>query len=178
MQLACSIPNERIVEIKKYLQEEAEQSRASHRDRLIVDEIIRRQAYITGEQHRGTKRKADGRSQATQTRKPRTKYTERIVPAEARQRDLGIGEDMLVDAFASMLNLPDTPNAARVQSGFKARIWDPVVEIFHSASQSRENESLPEAIRSTQPSDIGAMSKDGDLLEQRIDSALTQVVES
>jgi hypothetical protein len=178
MQLACSIPNERTDEIRKYLQEEAERGRANHRDRLIIDEIIRRQGYISGEQHRGTKRKADGRSQATQTRKPPATSSERTVPAEARQRDLGIGEDMLVDAFASVLSLPDTSNGSRAKSGFKAGIWDPIVETFRSASQSREDESLPEAIRSTRPSDIGDMSKNGALLEQRIDLALTQVAES
>jgi len=77
-----------------------------------------------------------------------------------------------------MLNLPDASNASKVKSGFKDRIWNPIVEMFHSASQSREIEALPQAIRSTQPLDVGEMSKNGNLLMQRIDLALTQVAES
>ena len=173
MQLACSIPNDRLETIQTYLANLTD--RSFPKEIAIIDELRRRQALISGTQGRGTKRKADGRQETADATQTRGSIDKRVHAAGDRERDLGLGGSTLLDAFG----LIDLANPGETTSQdipvFLQKIWNPLVETFRSASSLDDDEMLPEGLVGLDDQDIEVMIKDGSALEKRANTALGAV---
>lgn len=173
MQLACSIPTDRLVTIRIYLSNLT--NRSFPAELRVIDELLRRQALVSGPRDRGTKRKADGRQEATQANIGAGTIDKRVQTAGKCQRDAGIGGEILADAFQTF-DLADSVGANRQEIPvFLNKTWNPLLEIFRCASGLNNYDGLPEPLVDLHDEDVEAMIKDGAVLEKRINAAFSVI---
>jgi hypothetical protein len=173
MQLACSIPSDRLVTIRTYLANLTDRSFPTELE--IIEELLKRQALISGTQDRGTKRKADGRPEATQANVVRAVVKKRVQHASKRQRDVGIGGTILADAFETFDLADSVGTTSQEIPVFLHKTWNPLLDTFRSASGLQGDDKLPESLVNLHDEDVEAMIKDGAVLEKRINAAFSLI---
>lgn len=173
MQSACSIPTDRLATIRIYLSNRTDRSFPT--ELRIIDELVRRQALVSGPRGRGTKRKADGRQEATQANPGAGNIDKRVQAAGKRQRDVGIGGAVLADAFQTFDLADSVGENSQGIPIFLNKTWNPLLEIFRCASGLNNYDGLPEPLVDLHDEDIEAMIKDGAVLEKRANAAFSVI---